>query len=262
VSERFSATQRAFSLLELLISVAVIAVLIGLLLPALIYARSISHTTLCAADLKQIGGAWEAYLQENHRFPQTPAAPDWNYGGVRFVGLDHHPVLDESRPLNRFVHENDSKAANSTPESDGHFALLFRCPADSGVFKRGLPTRAPRVSILDGGKTCFEFFGTSYRANPALLDSTKAGLEGPRRPLSEQEVYVDQSRLLLAGDAAWYYATRPDDDPDHQFDASWHGKPGGGNMLAADGSVRFMVFGPGATNDWFLYPRPTPPPGN
>lgn len=230
----------------------IVAILVGLLLPALIYARGVSHTALCAGNLKQTGAAWQLYLQEHRVFPRYTDRPDWNYGGVTFVGIDRRPVLASDRPLNRYLYEEGESADH------GRFSLLFRCPGDTGVFLRtGSLSNRPgaRTSVL-GDRSCFQFFGTSYRANPNLLDSTRAGIDDLRRPLGEQEIYVDASRLLLAADAGWYYATRAPGQPGSNLDASWHGKPGGGNMLAADGSVRFEIFGGATGGDYELYPRP------
>jgi prepilin-type N-terminal cleavage/methylation domain-containing protein len=55
----------AFSLLELLVVIGVIAVLIGLLLPALFKARKASDRTQCLSNLHQIAAAYQAYLQEH-----------------------------------------------------------------------------------------------------------------------------------------------------------------------------------------------------
>jgi len=64
--------RRAFTLAELLIVIAIIAVLIGILLPALSAARRSAQTVKCLASLKQLGSAFQQYAQENNRaFPVT-----------------------------------------------------------------------------------------------------------------------------------------------------------------------------------------------
>lgn len=235
-----------FSILELLVSVAIVATLLGLLLPLLSHARTVSRTTVCASNLRQIGMAWQSYLHDYERFPRHTDKPDWRYGGVMFTGLDRRARLDPERPLNKALAEPEPGSTD--------LSALYKCPGDRGVFDRHTPG-AP--SILAGG-SAFLTFGNSYRANPALMDSSHAGIDGPTRALKVSDIAVGASQLLLTGDSGWWHATRPDTDPDAAFHAPWHGKPDAGNMLAVDGSVRFVPFRApaGLGRAFVLSPRP------
>ena len=57
--------QNFFSLIELLVTIAVIAILAGLLLPALNSARQKAHTISCASNLKQFGTAMALYADSH-----------------------------------------------------------------------------------------------------------------------------------------------------------------------------------------------------
>ncbi|MEM9883056.1 MAG: DUF1559 domain-containing protein [Planctomycetota bacterium] len=54
---------RAFTLIELLVAISIIALLIGLLLPALAGARVAARSTQCKSQLRQLGIAFETYAE-------------------------------------------------------------------------------------------------------------------------------------------------------------------------------------------------------
>ena len=238
-------SHHGFSLLELLVSLVIVTLLVGLLLPLLAQTQRLAHRTACASNLRQIGFAWQAYMNDNEQLPQHTDAPDWAYGGVRFVGPDNTPVADAARPINAYLDTDQS----------GQSALalgVFRDAADRGITKRNEPLE----SILPDSEGCYETFGTSYRANMFLLDSTAAGIDTLRRPLKVAEITAQPSRLLLVGDPVWYFAIQDAGSPDYAFDSRWHDPDSAsGNMAAFDGAVRWVRFGPLPSNDFAVAPR-------
>lgn len=73
-SDRASAA-RGFTLVELLVVIAVIGTLVALLLPAVQSAREASRRTACANNLKQLGIANQVFYDVNNRFPPGQLGP-------------------------------------------------------------------------------------------------------------------------------------------------------------------------------------------
>ena len=65
----------AFSLVELLVVIGIVAVLIAMLIPATIYARRSARVVKCASNLRQIGQALHAYQGEQKSWPVAQLMP-------------------------------------------------------------------------------------------------------------------------------------------------------------------------------------------
>jgi prepilin-type N-terminal cleavage/methylation domain-containing protein/prepilin-type processing-associated H-X9-DG protein len=64
--------RKAFSLVELLVAIAIIGMLVGLLVPALQASRETARTTNCASNFRQVGLAMTRYCDTYHgRWPET-----------------------------------------------------------------------------------------------------------------------------------------------------------------------------------------------
>jgi len=95
---------RAFSLLELLVIIAVIGLLITVLMPALARVRMTVSTAVCATNVKQMAMAMQLYTNDNDNFifplKTTEMAPSgtWWWFGFEAAG---GPTVEGNRILDR-----------------------------------------------------------------------------------------------------------------------------------------------------------------
>jgi len=82
---------RGFTLVELMVVIAIIAILASLLLPVLSKTRAQAQSTLCKNNLRQVGIALATYVSDANRYPSIN---DW---GTRKLWMD---VLYPYYPLN------------------------------------------------------------------------------------------------------------------------------------------------------------------
>src|SRR2546421_998355 len=65
---------RGFTLLELALALVVIGMLTALVWPALAAARNSARATTCASNLRQIGVAYQLYVEDTGRYPRPDQA--------------------------------------------------------------------------------------------------------------------------------------------------------------------------------------------
>ncbi len=130
--------RNAFTLVELLVVVAIIALLLSILLPALSRARVVAASVACMSNVRQIGIALEYYKNDfNERIinSQSNIVNDpygsWWYSqlGIRYLQLDKSVSFFESNSFRIFQCPAD-KAAESDELSYGY---NFFIPTDSTV---------------------------------------------------------------------------------------------------------------------------------
>jgi prepilin-type processing-associated H-X9-DG protein len=149
--------------------------------------------------------------------------PAWQYGGVRFSRIDDTSFPDYNRPLTQYLNLHATRRGDE---------LCVCCPADRGI-------AAAAAAAGTGGRSAFESFGTSYRANAPLLDVRLTGASQDFRGMRRNEITAFPAALVLCGDPVWYEIA----ESTGRW-ANWHDAPGAGNLLFLDGHVDFKTIRP------------------
>lgn len=111
-------TRRGFTLVELLVVVAIIGLLIALLLPALQQSRAAARSAACKSNMRQIGLAVQMYANNhNGRFPLTAHAgttSSWVYSlGPYLENVDNIRICpDEPKAAERLANKSTSYVLN------------------------------------------------------------------------------------------------------------------------------------------------------
>ena len=110
--------RRAFTIVELLVVVAVIAVLIAVLLPGLRSASGIARSTACTSNLRQISIACEAYVSSNGAMPAAVLYV-LDTGVVRTIAWDFEQRAGAVTPGPLWNYTDTPLAVQQCPDFEG-----------------------------------------------------------------------------------------------------------------------------------------------
>ena len=123
-------SRRAMTLIELLVIMAIIAVLIGLLVPAVQRAREAANVITCGNNLKQLGLALHSYHDANGCFPAGLTCSGFNVCDAEASGFTHLLPHLEQDNIYRLYHFDVPWYAKDNYDAVGLPAAVFFCPSN------------------------------------------------------------------------------------------------------------------------------------
>ena len=265
-----------FTLLELLVSVSIISLLIGIVAPGLTAARRSSRSSVCLSNLRQLAVGCAAYSNTDPNSLILPAHPisdtdelhhdgkyDWGgKSGSRLAWNGTYgpegPRSAPTRPLNRQLFGEVAPGADLP---------VFRCPGDPGSSKQW-PCETWWWTPELQSTSYYDVFGSSYIGN-ALRHHESNGLEAKppfliigvflrpstRIPASGETVLLSDANAQVwrMGTMPEYYSYGVLDEP------GWHGRPLERNIAYVDGhAVSVALEREFPSGDWHADPEGYP----
>lgn len=194
-----TSSRRAFTLVELLVVIGIIALLISILLPALNRAREQARMVKCASNERQIFMYVQMYIQDNRGvYPVPPAVLDapppvttypvaWYTYGINTMGMQHFEIINPGTPL-----ATQGALMTYFPASYESRVQIFSCPS---ALEERVVSLASNPSLSKSnftysfnGMLGWDFTANYYRSSPPPANF---------RAVKQSQVYHSANKILI-----------------------------------------------------------------
>ncbi|WP_143392849.1 DUF1559 domain-containing protein [Fimbriiglobus ruber] len=252
--------RRGFTLIEILVALAIIGFLLGLLLPAVQKVRDAATRQACQNNLKQVGIALHSFQVTYGILPPLPL----DSAGFRGDTYSRQQVSWQVYAL-PFVEREDvwrlaqqAYAENPNPLSPPHrpalaaYVKTYACPADGRI----------TASVQDAEGITAAY--TSYLAVTGSFTGTLDGCFSGRPGIKLISISDGTSQTILVGerppsstlDAGWWYTSHPLPMNSWEFEMTarsgldpFHPQCGGFAVPTPSGTVAMYTYAPGILSD-------------
>ena len=212
--------KRGISLVEMVVILAIIAVLAGVLFVSILHTRAASRSLACSNNLRQVGAAMASYESTYRVFP--PAC-DLKGFSLQVSLLPLLERADAYASFRAFSYDNEGSIEEMRKLPRSHGLSVYRCPDSAiGPFRREASTADddPINSVLGKSELDFTSYLACFGSKTALPDIEYAGICSilPLRPRTRvAEVRNGLSQTLAVCEGAGFDLARLENILDEQF---------------------------------------------
>ena len=204
------ASRRAFTLLELLVVVAIIGVVVAMLLPAVQAAREAARRVQCINNLKQMGLALHNYHDAVGAFPmgyaargqfadaQTDTTPGWGWATMILTRIEQGPTYNAV---------NFGLAVEAPQNTTAVLAAIsgYVCPSDLtvGAFLVSDPADHPLARMMPSSYAACVGNDLSDAATGLNNDGLGNGAMYRNSAIRSADILDGTSNTILVGERAW-----------------------------------------------------------
>ena len=179
--------------------IAIIATLIGLLLPAVQSARESARRMSCFNNLKQVGTAAHSHLSAKKAFPNAGTIlNDRNFAPAPTAGYERAGWVFQILPYMEFA------VLHRKAVDQGGFSLGINSPLEDAVAPVKCPSRANRVSRPTSWGTVFHLTDYAGVATGFDMGNYQAKTDSPSQRQSETDEFEKSWRGIVAKSGMLY----------------------------------------------------------